>query len=152
VIRLPIRMQWAFPLPVLLHLPVVRSASTGQVPASLRVRVAPCVPKELYPILHYGPLAGTSGVSHVLNASLSACQALRTPTDPRISHHDETFVEASSALKLSPSVFIRFDEAVPDFRMGGHPSGRQSSLCTLHLFCSVVCTSSTHATLGTSGW
>jgi hypothetical protein len=43
-------------------------------------------------------------------------------------------------------------EAVPDFRVCGHPSGLQSSLCTLHMFCSVVCTSSTHATLGTSGW
>jgi hypothetical protein len=43
-------------------------------------------------------------------------------------------------------------EAVPDFRVCGHPSGLQSSLCTLHMFCSVLGTSSTHATLGTSGW
>src|SRR6266849_3413360 len=27
-------------------------------------------------------------------------------------------------------------EAVPDFRVCGHPSGLQSSLCTLHLVCS----------------
>jgi len=46
----------------------------------------------------------------------------------------------------------RFDEAVPDFRVYGHPSGLQSSLCTLHTFCSVLDTSSTYATLGTSGW
>ena len=52
------------------------------------------------------PCPGIHEVSHVLNASLSACQALWTPTDPPVSHQDETFVLASSAFKLSPSVLI----------------------------------------------
>ena len=45
----------------------------------------------------------------------------------------------------------RFDEAVPDLRVCGHPSGLQSTLCTLHLYRAVF-TSLTDATLGMSGW
>ena len=94
------------PCPGRLHLPVAPFASTVQVPASIRVRVSPSVPKELYTIRRNVLCAGTSEVSQVLNASLSACQALWTPTDPPVSHQDETFVLASSAFKLSPSVLI----------------------------------------------
>ena len=46
---------------------------------------------------------GTSRVSHVLNASLHACHALRTPADPPASHQNDTVVWASGAFKPSPS-------------------------------------------------
>jgi hypothetical protein len=49
---------------------------------------------------------GIHEVSQVLDASLSACQALRTPTDPPASRHDDTFVLASDALKSSPSALL----------------------------------------------
>jgi hypothetical protein len=35
---------------------------------------------------------GIQRISQVLSASLSACQALRTPTDPPASHHGDAFV------------------------------------------------------------
>jgi len=40
---------------------------------------------------------GVPGISHVLSASLSACQALRTPTDPPASRPTDAFVWASGA-------------------------------------------------------
>ena len=49
---------------------------------------------------------GMQGVSQVLHASLSACQALRTPTDPPASHPRDAFVVASGALKPSPSALL----------------------------------------------
>jgi len=42
-------------------------------------------------------LPGIHGVAHVLDAALSACQALRTPTDPPASRRGDTFVWASDA-------------------------------------------------------
>ena len=95
---------------------------------------------------------GIHGVSHVLNASLSACQALRTPTDPPSLSPGRDLCIGFQCVQTVAICIDRFDEAVPDFRVCGHPSGLQSSLCTLHMFCSVLGTSSTHATLGTSGW
>ncbi len=106
VIRLPRHIRWAFPFQYfstsLPGVPPQRSRFQHRTVSGF-----PLVwPKELSTIRRDVRLAGTSEVSQVLNASLSACQALRTPTDPPVSHHDETFALASSALKLSPSVLI----------------------------------------------
>ena len=108
VIRLPRRRQWASRSQSfstsLLRVPPQRYRFQHR-----SVSGFPLVwPKELSTIRQDVTPAGTFEVSQVLNASLSACQALWTPTDPPVSHQDETFVLASSALKLSPSVFIRF--------------------------------------------
>ena len=96
-------------------------------------------------------LPRTPGVSHVLGASLAAGQTLRTPTTlqplalPRLLWR---LPVRSYRRRLPYGLY----EAVPDFRVCGHPSGLQSTLCTLHLIRSVSSTSSTDATLGTGGW
>jgi hypothetical protein len=71
-IRLPIRIRRAFPLPVLLRLPVTLVCSDAQVPALFRVRVSPSVPQELSTIHRRFPRAGTCGASQVLER-LSSC-------------------------------------------------------------------------------
>ena len=70
---------------------------------------------------------------------------------------DDSFVLASSVIRLSPTALIHFNEAALGFRECGLPCGLHSSLCTLHAPCSAVAksfatTSATRATLGTGGW
>ena len=97
-------------------------------------------------------MPGIHGLSQVLGASLSACQALRTPADPPASCHERCLCIGFRCVKTVAVCIDRLDEAVPDFRVCGHPSGLQSSLCTLHMVCSEFCSSSPRATLGTGGW
>ena len=96
-------------------------------------------------------LPGVHGLSQVLGTSLSACQALRTPVDPQASCHERCLCVGFRCVKTVAVCIDRLDEAVPDFRVCGHPSGLQSSLCTLHMVCSEFCSSSPRATLGTGG-
>lgn len=71
-IRLPNRIWRAFPLPVLLRLPIPMVHRGAQVPALFRVRVSPSVPQELYTIHQRFPPAGAAGASQVLQ-HLSSC-------------------------------------------------------------------------------
>ena len=71
-IRLPNRIRWAFPLPVLLRLPQTMVPSDVQVPALFRVRVSPSVPQELYTICRCFSWRGAFGASQVLRR-LSSC-------------------------------------------------------------------------------
>ena len=151
VIRLPIRIRWAFPLPVLLHLPAVHSVSTVQVPASRCVRVSPSVAQRAVDHPSRRPVRRNLwGLPSSQRFSL----CMPGPVDPDrpsgLSPERDLCV-GFQCVKTVAICIDRFDEAVPDFRVYGHPSGLQSSLCTLHMFCSVLGTSSTHATLGTSG-
>src|SRR5215813_13154671 len=70
-IRLPNRIWRAFPLPVLLRLPLPMVHRGAQVPALFRVRVSPSVPQELYTIHQRFPPAGAAGASQVLQRLLS---------------------------------------------------------------------------------
>ena len=152
VIRLPRRRRWAFPLPVLLHLPVVRFASTVQVPASHRVRVSPCVAQRA--VYHPSRRPARRNVWGLPSSQrFSLCMpGPEDPDRPSDILPERCLCIGFQCVQTVAICIDRFDEAVPDFRVCGHPSGLQSSLCTLHMFCSVFCTSSTHATLGTSGW
>ena len=78
---------------------------------------------------------GMHGVSQVLNASLSACQALRTPTDPPASRPADAFVWASGAFKPSPSAFLplrgctRLQDVRSPFRPTEFPVYASSDSC-----------------------
>lgn len=114
---------------------------------------------------------GTEGISQVLDASLSPCQALGTPTGPRESHRAvaldrcscsplsawfpgsatlsrssrrliDSSVLASVSLTTWPPAFILLTR-LNRFRVLQHPSGLENALSTLHHFCSPVPADST---------
>ena len=51
---------------------------------------------------------------------------------------DDSFVLASSIIRLSPTASIYFDEAALGFGECGLPCGLHASLCTLHAYCSAL--------------
>ena len=149
----PLRVWTMFPLqaPYLRHpLPHVDGSPACGV---LRGDPTPHGPSAALSMLGGAYLSpGIHGVSHVLNASLSACQALRTPTDPPASRPTDAFAWASGALKPSPSALlpsrgctrlqgVRSPFRPPEFPVYASPG----------LFASSP-GSATGATRGTGGW
>ena len=139
--------------------------------AYFRFRVSPAV--AYYPQTVSMP-PGPEGTSQVLDASLSPCQALGTPTGPRESHraepldrcscsplaawfpggatisrssvqHIDSSVLASVSLTTWPPVFLLLTR-LNRFRVVQHPSGLENALSTLHRFCSPVSADTTPPT------
>ena len=134
VIRHPLRMRWAFPVTVLLHLP-------GRGPQ--RCAGSSIVPCPGFPFRASGAVdhtlalstAGTSGASQVLRR-LSSC--MPRPEDsggPPPPRHVGGIVLPSGALKPSASA-IAMSKLYQHFRVRGHPYGLQDALSTLRPSCS----------------
>jgi len=134
-IRLPLRMRWAFPLPVLLHLPVMRSASTVRF-QHRSVSGFPLVcPNSCIPFFDTSRSQERLGPPKFFHVSLPACHGLRTPADLPLLAKAEVRVLPSGALKPSASA-IAMSKLYQHFRVRDHPCGLQDTLSTLRPSCS----------------
>jgi hypothetical protein len=80
-IRLPMRMRWAFPLPVLLHLPVGHSVSMVRFQHRSVSGFPLLCPKSCIPSFDASRSQERLGPPKFFNVSLPACHGLRTPAD-----------------------------------------------------------------------
>ena len=135
VIRLPKGIQRSFPLPVLLRLPVVRSASTVRF-QHRSVSGFPLVcPNSCIPSFDASCSQEPLGPPKFSNASLPACHGLRTPADLPLLAQAAGRVLPSGALKPSASA-IAISKLYQHFRVRDHPCGLQDTLSTLRPSCS----------------
>jgi hypothetical protein len=135
VIRHPIRIQQAFPVSVLLRLPVPWSTverrfqhcSVSGFP--LRC-LRSCIPSSK--VFH---VQERLGLPKFFDASLPACHGLRTPADLHNLAKSVALMLPSGALKPSASA-IAMSKLYQHFRVRGHPYGLQDALSTLRPSCS----------------
>jgi len=152
VIRHPIRIRRAFPVTVLLRLPVPcatverrfqHCAGSGFPLRCLRS----CIPSSQ--VFHVQERLGLPKFSDV---SLPACHALRTPADRHNLAKSVAPLWPSGALQPSASA-IAMSKLYQHFRVRGHPCGLQDSLSTLRPSCSpCLHDSAMDARLATGGW
>ena len=135
MIRHPIRIRRAFPVTVLLRLPV---------PCSTVERRFQHCSVSGFPLRCLRSCIPSSKVSHVqerlglpkfFDVSLPACHGLRTPADlPNLAKSVARMLP-SGALKPSASA-IAMSKLYQHFRVRGHPYGLQDALSTLRPSCS----------------
>ena len=135
MIRHPIRIRRAFPVTVLLRLPV---------PCSTVERRFQHCSVSGFPLRCLRSCIPSSKVSHVqerlglptfFDVSLPACHGLRTPADLHNLAKSVALMLPSGALKPSASA-IALSKLYQHFRVRGHPCGLQDSLSTLRPSCS----------------
>jgi len=136
VIRHPSRMRRAFPVTVLLRLPVPWSTverrfqhcSVSGFP--LRC-LRSCIPSSQ--VFHVQERLGLP--KFFFDVSLPACHGLRTPADLHNLAKSVALMLPSGALKPSASA-IAMSKLYQHFRVRGHPYGLQDALSTLRPSCS----------------
>ena len=152
MIRHPIRIQRAFPVSVLLRLPVPWSTverrfqhcSVSGFP--LRC-LRSCIPSSK--VFH---VQERLGLPKFFDASLPACHGLRTPADLHNLAKSVALVLPSGALKPSASA-IAMSKLYQHFRVRGHPCGLQDTRSTLRPSCSpCLHDSAMDARRDTGGW
>ncbi len=136
MIRHPIRMRRAFPVTVLLRLPVPWS--------TVERRFQHCSVSG-FPLRCLRSCRPSSQVFHVqerlglpkffFDVSLPACHGLRTPADLHNLAKSVALMLPSGALKPSASA-IAMSKLYQHFRVRGHPYGLQDALSTLRPSCS----------------
>ena len=135
MIRHPIRIRRAFPVTVLLRLPVPCSTverrfqhcSVSGFP--LRC-LRSCIPSSK--VFH---VQERLGLPKFFDVSLPACHGLRTPADLHNLAKSVALMLPSGALKPSASA-IAMSKLYQHFRVRGHPYGLQDALSTLRPSCS----------------
>jgi len=135
VIRHPIRIRRAFPVTVLLRLPVpcatverrFQQCSVSGFP--LRC-LRSCIPSSQ--VFH---VQERLGLPKFYDVSLPACHGLRTPADLHNLAKSVARMLPSGALKPSASA-IAMSKLYQHFRVRGHPYGLQDALSTLRPSCS----------------
>ena len=135
MIRHPIRIRRAFPVTVLLRLPV---------PCSTVERRFQHCSVSGFPLRCLRSCRPSSKVFHVqerlglpkfFDVSLPACHGLRTPADLHNLATSVALMLPSGALKPSASA-IAMSKLYQHFRVRGHPYGLQDALSTLRPSCS----------------
>ena len=135
MIRHPIRIRRAFPVTVLLRLPV---------PCSTVERRFQHCSVSGFPLWCLRSCIPSSKVFHVqerlglpkfFDVSLPACHGLRTPADLHNLAKSVARMLPSGALKPSASA-IAMSKLYQHFRVRGHPCGLQDALSTLRPSCS----------------
>ena len=135
MIRHPIRIRRAFPVSVLLRLPVPWS--------TVERRFQHCSVSG-FPLRCLRSCRPSSKVCHIqerlglpkfFDISLPACHGLRTPADLHNLAKSVALVWPSGALKPSASA-IAMSKLYQHFRVRGHPCGLQDTLSTLRPSCS----------------
>lgn len=152
MIRHPIRIRRAFPVTVLLRLPV---------PCSTVERRFQHCSVSGFPLWCLRSCIPSSQVFHVqerlglpkfYDVSLPACHGLRTPADLHNLAKSVALMLPSGAFKPSASA-MAMSKLYQHFRVRGHPCGLQDSLSTLRPFCSpCLHGSAMDARLATGGW
>jgi hypothetical protein len=136
LIRLPRGFRRAFPLTVILRLPVERSTS----PPRCRHRAVSGVPlpclKSRLPACHAFPSQEPLGPPKFFDASLPACRGLWTPADLRLLAHTEALVWPSVSVQALGGRHTLVSKLYQHFRVHGHPYGLQEALSTLRPSCS----------------
>jgi len=135
VIRHPTRLQRAFPVTVLLRLPVPcatveRRFQHGSVSGFPLRCLRSCRPSST--IVHRQERLG---LPKFCDVSLPACHGLRTPADLPNLANSVALVLPSGAFKPSASA-IAMSKLYQHFRVRGHPCGLQDTLSTLRPSCS----------------
>jgi hypothetical protein len=153
VIRHPSRIQRAFPVSVLLRLPVPWSTVARRFQhwsvSGFPLRcLTSCIPSST--VFH---LQERLGLPKCFDASLPACPSLRTPADLHRLALTAVRVWPSGAFKPSASAPRAFSKLSQHFRVRGHPCGRQDTLSTLRPSCSpCLHDSAMDARLDMGGW
>jgi hypothetical protein len=136
LIRLPIRIRRAFPLTVLLRLPVERSTSPPRFRhSSVSGFPLPCL-KSRIPACNAFPSQEPMGPPKFFDVSLPACRGLWTPADLRILANTDALVWPSVSVKSLGVRHKLVSKLSQHFRVRGHPYGLQDALSTLRPSCS----------------
>jgi len=135
VIRHPIRIRRAFPVTVLLRLPVPWSTVARRFQhcsvSGFPLRcLRSCIPSSK--VFH---TQERLGLPKFFDLSLPACHGLRTPADLHNLAKSVALMLPSGALKPSASA-IAMSKLYQHFRVRGHPCGLQDTLSTLRPSCS----------------
>jgi hypothetical protein len=153
VIRHPIRIQQAFPVSVLLRLPVPWSTVARRFQhCSVSGFPLRCL-RSCRPSSQVFHVQERLGLPKCFDASLPACHGLRTPADLHRLALTAVRVLPSGAFKPSASATSACSKLYQHFRVRGHPCGLQDTLSTPRPSCSpCLHDSAMDARLDTGGW
>ena len=154
VIRHPLRLRWAFPVTVCLHLPAPCSTATRRFQhCSVSGFPLLCLKSgRPYTVVFHGQ--ERLGPPKFFAVSLPACHGLRTPAALSILASERMVLCClRCALKPSASATSAFSKLYQHFRVRGHPCGLQDTLSTLRPSCApCLHDSAMDARLDTGGW
>ena len=135
MIRHPIRIRRAFPVTVLLRLPVPWSTVERRFQhCSVSGFPLPCL-RSCRPSSKVFHIQERLGLPKFFDISLPACHGLRTPADLHNLAKSVARMLPSGAFKPSASA-IAMSKLYQHFRVRGHPCGLQDTLSTLRPSCS----------------